>query len=290
MPSGIELERIARPFLKSLGRNIVAPYLAVYQRRKEIDPFTGPYDLSKQFLPYVMAWIDEAGKEALLALGQENAENWLVRNPRIIEQARHATLDLCQETVNTFYKDVMAALDGIRMELAASLETGETAGELVDRISTYVDENSRWRARRIAVTESARAYNLGSMAAVEDLDFVAGFKLLPSPDACPMCLMIARLCPVIRKGGTFGQNGKNSTYQNLTAPPFHPGCRCVLQEVFDDEMPANLKPPVMPGENGYLQPSDVDYAAAEEGGYLSVAIGNAKSYHKSGRLFEDDFP
>lgn len=287
MPSGIELERIARPFLKDLGKAIVKPYLAIYERRKEVDPFTGPYDLAAKFIPVITGWIDESGRSALISLDQQNADDWLVRNPHILEQARTATLDLCKETIDTFQRDTLKTLDAIRAELAASIESGETGGELTNRISQYVDENARWRARRIAVTESARAYNAGHLAAVEGLDFVAGFKLLPSADACPVCHMIARLCPIIPKGGSFGQNGKNETYKDLKMPPFHPGCRCALLEVFSDEMPRNLKPPVRPGDNGYLQPSEADYAAAEEGGYLSVAIGNAKSFTKTSRLLED---
>ena len=149
-------------------------------------------------------------------------------------------------------------------------------------------DNARWRARRIAITESARAYNTGLTSAAEGLDFITGWELLLSGDACPMCQMIFRLCPVIPKGGTFGTNGKNKTYKDLKFPPFHPGCRCSLLEVFEDEMPKDLKPPVRPGDNGYLQPTEADYAAAEEGGYLSVAIGNAKSFTKTGRILEAD--
>lgn len=286
MPDGVELERIIRPFLKDLGRNITKPYLAVYERRKEADPFTGPYELAGKFIPIIDSWIDEAGRAALVSLDQQNADQWLVRNPQILNQAHGAILDLCKETIDTFQRDLMTTLDGMRADLAASIESGETGGELTDRISQWVDENARWRARRIAVTESARAYNLGQMSSVMDLDYIAGFKLLLSADACPMCYMIHRLCPIIRKGGTFGQNGNNPTYKDLKAPPFHPGCRCALQEVFEDEMPPSLKPPVMPGANGYLQPSEADFQGSEEGGYLSVAIGNAKSFTKSGRLLE----
>lgn len=286
MPDGTELERIARPFLKELGKAIVKPYLAIYERRKEVDPFTGPYDLASKFIPVIDSWIDEAGRAALVSLDQQDASDWLVRNPHILEAAHSATLDLCKETIATFQRDALATLDGMRADLAASIESGETGGELTNRIAQWVDENARWRARRIAITESARAYNLGQMAAVESLDFIAGFKLLLSADACPMCHMINRLCPIIRKGGSFGKNGKNETYRDLKMPPFHPGCRCALQEVFIDEMPNELKPALVPGPNGYLQPSDADFAASEEGGYLSVAIGNAKSYHKSGRLIE----
>jgi hypothetical protein len=92
-----------------------------------------------------------------------------------------------------------------------------------------------------------------------------------------MCHAIQRQCPVIPKGGTFGENGKNQTYKNIKFPPAHPGCRCTIVVVFDDEVPSNWPKPVMPDpETGYIKPSERDYRTAEEGGYESVAIGNAK--------------
>lgn len=288
MPSGIELERIARPFLRQLGMSVARPFLAIYDRKKEVDPFTGPYDLANKFIPVIEAWIDEAGRSLLVSLDQQDADQWLVRNPEILRAAREATLDLCIDTVNTFTGKVLATLEGMRMDIAASIESGETAGELTNRISQWLEEDSRWRARRIAITESARAYNLGTVRAAESLDFIVGWKLLVSDDACPLCHMINRLCPVIPKGGSFGENGRNKTYKDLKFPPFHPGCRCSILEVFEDEMPKSLRPPVRPGSNGYLQPTDADYAAADAGGYLSVAIGNAKSFTKTGRILESD--
>ena len=288
MPSGIELERIARPFLRQLGMSVARPYLAIYDRKKEVDPFTGPYDLANKFIPVIEAWIDEAGRSMLVSLDQQDADQWLVRNPEILRAAREATLDLCIDTVNTFTGKVLATLEGMRLDIAASIESGETAGELTNRISRWLEEDSRWRARRIAITESARAYNLGTVRAAESLDFITGWKLLVSDDACPLCHMINRLCPVIPKGGSFGENGRNKTYKDLKFPPLHPGCRCSILEVFEDEMPKNLRPPVRPGSNGYLQPTDADYAAADAGGYLSVAIGNAKSFTKTGRILEAD--
>ena len=224
MPSGIELERIARPFLRQLGMAVAKPYLAIYDRKKEVDPFTGPYDLANKFIPVIEAWIDEAGRSMLVSLDQQDADQWLVRNPEILRAAREATLDLCVETVNTFTGKVLATLEGMRMDIAASIESGETAGELTNRISQWLEEDSRWRARRIAITESARAYNLGTVRAAESLDFITGWKLLVSDDACPVCHMINRLCPVIPKGGSFGENGRNKTYKDLKFPPFHPGC------------------------------------------------------------------
>lgn len=286
MPNGTELERVIRRFLTDVGNNVAKPWLAIYDRKKEADPFTGPLLLAGKFIPIIEAWIDEAGRSLLVSLDQQDADKWLVQSPETLRAARTAALDLCQDTIDEFTRDTLRTLQGMRMDIAASIESGETAGELTARISTWIKDSARWRARRIAVTESARAYNTGVIAAGETLDFIAGYELLLSSDACPICQMIFRLCPVIRKGGTFGTNGSNKTYKDLKFPPFHPGCRCSILEVFENEMPEQLKPPVKPSKNGYLQPTEADYLAAERAGYQSVAIGNAKSFTKTGRILE----
>jgi SPP1 gp7 family putative phage head morphogenesis protein len=234
--------------------------------------------MAASFIPYIDAYIDEGGRTLLAELGVDNADDWLVKNPQAIEAARTATLALCQETVDTFLEDMNRTMDGIRQDLAESIESGETAGDAVDRLAKWVNDESRWRARRIAVTESARAFNAGAVASTEDLDFIAGYKWLLSDDACPLCHNVARLCPVIPKGGTFAENGKNPAYRNIKFPPLHPNCRCTLVTVFDDEVPQEwpktVKPPV--GSN-YVIPESTDIMAAESGGYESVAIGNVKS-------------
>ena len=281
MPTGEPLFRIARDVLKATGEQYARTWAPeIYGRRKElepIDPFTGGQIMAARFIPYIDAYIEAGGNAIRAELGFQPADDWLIRSPQIIEAARTATLDLCQETVDKFLVDVGTGLNEIRREVATSIEQGETLGNTVNRVSKWLDDESRWRARRVAVTESARAYNAGNMAATNEADFVAGYKLILSADACPMCHMIARLCPVIPKGGSFGANGKNPTYRNLKMPPFHPNCRCTIGVVFDDEIPKEWPRPVQPGDRGYLEPSDDDYSMAEEGGYETVRIGNAKT-------------
>jgi SPP1 gp7 family putative phage head morphogenesis protein len=281
MPDGEPLFKIARDYLQAVGKFHVAQYAPeIYPKLKEIDPIDitrASIDMAGKFLPIITSYIDEAGQAALVELDQADADQWLVRAPHVIDAAKTATLDLCQETLDSFTIRLGNELDAVRRELADSLQSGETLGDTVNRVSRLIKEESRWRARRIAVTESARAYNQGQHDATKGLDFVAGYELILSADACPLCHAIHRQCPVIRKGGTFGTNGKNETYKDLKFPPFHPGCRCTTVVVFDDEVPDKWPSPVKPGDGGYILPSDADFAAAEEGGYESVAIGNAKS-------------
>lgn len=281
VPKGRPLERIARDALQALGvwqLRFFEQVVGIQKQIDPIDPLITAQKMAAAFIPYIDSYIDEGGRTLLAELGQQSAGDWLVQNPQAIEAARTATLALCQETVDTFLGDMNKTMDGIRRDMAESFESGETAGDAVDRLAKWVNDESRWRARRIAVTESARAFNAGAVAATDDLDFVAGYKWLLSDDACPLCHNVARLCPVIPKGGTFAINGKNPAYRNVKFPPLHPNCRCTLVTVFDDEVPPEwpntVTPP--PGQN-YVLADATDIMAAESGGYESVAIGNAKS-------------
>lgn len=281
MPAGEELYRIARDVLIAAGRQYAQSWFPdLYPAKKElepVDPLVAANIMAARFIPYINAYIDQGGQVVTTELGQQLADDWLVEAPQVLDAARGAALDLCEETVNSFLRDLNTSLTGIREDVANSIASGETLGETVNRIDRHMQEGSRWRARRIAVTESARAYNAGQMAATQPLDFIVGHELLLSADACPLCHAIYRICPKIRKGGSFGKNGKNDTYKELKFPPYHPNCRCTTVPIFDDEAPASWPDPAIPGENGYITPSEDDFANAEEGGYLSVPLGNAKS-------------
>jgi SPP1 gp7 family putative phage head morphogenesis protein len=277
MPKGEPLYRIARDSLLSLGMWRLRITEQFAKRIEPEDPFLASKKMASQFIPYIDTYIDQGGRFILGELGQQDADEWLVRSPDVVEAARTATLDLCEETVLNFLSATNAEIERVREELAESLGTGETGGELVNRIAKWMEPEARWRARRIANTESARAFNYGQVASTEDLDFVAGYKWVLDGDACPLCHAVQRQCPMIPKGGTFAQNGNNATYRTVKMPPLHPNCRCTLVVVFDDEAPATWPQMVAPDpETGYIQPSARDYATAEAGGYESVAIGNAQ--------------
>lgn len=271
--------RIARDTLQSVGKWQLRTYqeFARIKAAEPMDPFVAASNMAAQFIPFVSGYIDEGGKFVRTELGLQDADDWLVRNPDAIRSVRTAAFDLCQETIDNFLADGNAEVDRLREEAARAISRGETAGDLVDRMSQWFNEESRWRARRIANTESARAFNAGQVMATRDLDFIAGYEWILDGDACPLCHAVKRQCPKIPKDGTFAVNGKNQTYRNVRFPPLHPGCRCTIVTVFDDEVPDEWPATVMPGESGYVVPSEADKIAARDGGYESVQIGNAKS-------------
>ncbi len=277
MPAGTPLYRIARDILAGLGKWQLRSLEQYAKAIDPIDPFLAAQNMTAQFIPYIQSYIDQGAQHVRAEMGFQDADDWLVRNPWAIQSARTAAFDLCQETVENFLIASGAEIDRLRQEAARAISTGETAGDLVDRMSRWFNDESRWRARRIATTESARAFNAGQVLSTQDLDFVAGYKWVLSDDACPRCHAVARLCPVIPKNGTFAENGKNATYKKVKFPPLHPNCRCTLVTVFDDEVPETWPATVMPDQSGYVRPSEADIVAAREGGYESVKIGNAKS-------------
>jgi len=277
MPSGAPLYRIARDHLMSLGMWRIRIAEQFTKRIEPEDPFQAAQKMASQFIPYIDAYIDQAGRFVLTELGQQDADQWMIRSPEVVEAARAATLDLCQETIDSFLSGTNREIGKVREEIAESLANGERPGSLTDRIAAWMEPEARWRARRIATTESARAFNLGQVKSTEELDFVAGYKWVLDSDACPLCHAVQRQCPIIPKGGTFAQNGKNKTYQQIKMPPLHPNCRCTLVVVFDDEVPADWPRMVQPDpETGYIKPAPQDFATAEAGGYESVQIGNAQ--------------
>lgn len=295
VPTGAPLYRIARDALRAVGIWQLRIYSEAMQKAVDpLDPFMAAQNMAAQFIPFIEAYVDQGAQFARSEIGLQDADEWLVRNPQALFSARNAAMDLCQETIDNFVddlnreilsvredeRDALAAQirDAIRRDIATGIAQGETQGEVVNRVAKWLNDESRWRARRIATTESARAFNAGAMMSTMDLDFVVGYELVLSSDACPLCHAIQRICPKIPKGGSFGQNGKNNTYRNLKVPPFHPNCRCTQVPIFDDEAPEEWPRPALPEPGtAYIKPTQRDIETAEEGGYLSVEIGNAKS-------------
>lgn len=87
-----------------------------------------------------------------------------------------------------------------------------------------------WRARRIAVTEAARAYHEAMIAAAHASGVVTGWEWLLAEDPCPVCIAIQEGCPFARLDQPFAIIGTGS-YSIIECPPVHPNCMCSLREV-----------------------------------------------------------
>ena len=103
----------------------------------------------------------------------------------------------------------------------------------------------RFRAERIARTETVRAYSQGQMEAWRQSGRVTGKKWSLSPSACAFCQLAAAQYGTqaiglddafFALGSTLQvEDGRTMKldYEAITAPPLHPHCRCSLIPVME---------------------------------------------------------
>jgi len=202
--------------------------------------------LVKKFILEIIAQFDASARKALVQFGQVNADQWEVRNQAVYDQIRQHAIKLAQSTIQEMQvsteEEVKRVLEEIRQEMLLGQTGGETLREKVDRIAKYFGEESRWRARRIAITESARGLNYGYLAGTAESEVVVGYEWLLSDDACDRCMAIGTVDGQprrVKKGQPFavGQS-TDEYYATILAPPLHPNCRCTLVGVLDIDQPA----------------------------------------------------
>jgi SPP1 gp7 family putative phage head morphogenesis protein len=109
------------------------------------------------------------------------------------------------------------------------IEEGVTIGETNDRIAERIGQifNDPDRARRIAVTETARVMHAGQMAAAVESGVVSGMRWLASSDACERCANLDGV--VVPLGKPFEISGVGP-YSRILHPPLHPHCMCTITE------------------------------------------------------------
>ena len=106
-------------------------------------------------------------------------------------------------------------LEALRHELSLGFEAGESITQLSKRIEGYFTDNAKYRAERVARSETIAASNEGALHRYE-LEGVGKSEFYPSPDACPDCLALAGEYPTKEAHGMI---------------PVHSNCRCVWLSV-----------------------------------------------------------
>jgi SPP1 gp7 family putative phage head morphogenesis protein len=102
---------------------------------------------------------------------------------------------------------------------------GETNDRIAERIGQVFSDPDR--ARRIAVTETARVMHAGQMAAAAESGVVSGMRWLASSDACERCANLDGV--VVPLGKPFEISGVGP-YSRILHPPLHPHCMCTITE------------------------------------------------------------
>lgn len=114
-------------------------------------------------------------------------------------------------------------VNSVNTQLTQMIIRGEAPDRAISAISKQF-EVSRAKAGRLVMTESAYFSSAGQQDCYKALD-VERYKIVASfdKDTCELC------------GAMDGKVFKMSEYQvGLTAPPFHPWCRCCTCPYFDD--------------------------------------------------------
>jgi hypothetical protein len=150
--------------------------------------------------------------------------------PRLQEAAQRLTLQFCTETNRTSTYELFEAREQLRRELAEGLTAGESARKLAARVRAIF---ATPRALTIARTEASRATHQGLLLAAEESGVVTGLQWLTPSDSCALCQPLNG--QIVALGEPFVVLAGRGPYSRVTAPPYHPHCRCSVKEILGDE-------------------------------------------------------
>jgi SPP1 gp7 family putative phage head morphogenesis protein len=117
-------------------------------------------------------------------------------------------------------------LTTLRTQLMQGIEAGENMDKLTARVRDTFDDMEKWRAERIARSETITAQERGNREVYKE----AGFDQkvwMANPDACDDCLAL--------DGVVVGMDDQffHDSYSDGQTPPLHPNCRCDHGPYFD---------------------------------------------------------
>lgn len=139
-------------------------------------------------------------------------------------------------------------INTLDQELSRMVLTGESPRRAIQNIKEAMN-SSLFSAKRLVLTEQAFFTSEAQKKSFNELD-VERFEVLSSMDrtVCPICA---------------ANDKKNHPmiefYVGITAPPFHPLCRCVTAPFFDDEFTSGER--IVRGDDGetYRIPQNMSY-------------------------------
>jgi len=179
---------------------------------------TAEKKLAKTLKPVISSMIAQYGERTislLVEMGMPVNITFDIGNPAVVKWLNDYTVELSKnlEAVNT---------DDLKRELAAGLDAGETMPELARRVNDIFENYDRYRAEKIARTETIRASNQGALEAYKQSGVVEKKIWIASADACEACLELDG--KVERLEDSFF----NDDYSDGQTPPLHPNCRCAV--------------------------------------------------------------
>jgi hypothetical protein len=156
-------------------------------------------------------------------------------NTWAVEYAEKRALELAKTVPDTIVADV-------RANIAAALEAGQTPEQLQRSLYLQVPDLVPYQARRLAVTETALAFNGGAAERIKEAGLLATWYLDPTLDNCPQCVGIAN----DPRNAEFDPN--EGAFDPITGgrvkPPVHPNCGCMMLAAIEaapaDVVPVNV--------------------------------------------------
>ena len=238
LPTGDKIEWALRDWFAKQRQAVLAevptdPLAPLPEEIKPVEDWTDP--MATAMTPHLSVIWDAAGKETAGRLGFDPSK-FNVTSPHLRDAIKSAALAFCRSTNKTTSQDLNSALDQLRAELETGLvDEGESIPYLRKRVSRIFDTAEKWRAQQIAATEASRGYHTAQEMAGQESGVVAGYELLLSGDACPLCRKIATEAKRVRVGQSFAVIGSNPAYKEVKHPPLHPSCQCTMIEVLAPE-------------------------------------------------------
>lgn len=165
------------------------------------------------------------------------------------------------------WKNKTKLINQLDQELTRMILTGDTPKRAIQNIKDAMN-SSLFNAKRLVLTEQAYFTSEAQKKCFNDLD-VERFEVLSGMDerVCPICADKDKTVHLM-----------SEFYVGVTAPPFHPLCRCVTSPYFDDEFTVGATR-VAKGEDGetYRIPQNMSY---NEWKKSFVDGGSKKGYKK----------
>lgn len=139
--------------------------------------------------------------------------------PRVLDAVDAAAFKFCRETMDTAATDLRTAVEALRRLLREGLPRGDAVAFLARKVREIFADPMR--SFRIAVTETSRAMNSGSLMAAKESGLALKKSWLCSQDACSRCLELGEHEP-IPLDQPFYVDPKGGVYASVMAPPLHP--------------------------------------------------------------------
>ncbi len=179
-------------------------------------------ELEKAYKDVATKLIQQAGKRE--ATKYDLDINWDVFNPNVDKWLKKYVPKYSGEIEGTSY-------DELKAKLLEGWEAGESIPDLTKRVNEIFDGWEKWRAERLARTESIRGSNQGALETYKASGVVDRVMWLATPTekTCQECIDLDG--KVVNLDDDFF----DADYGDGNAPPRHPSCRCTVLPILEGE-------------------------------------------------------